>query len=132
MIALSPPVAIHSLIGFPACFLGALVLAPVPSLLALRQGDLALGDAVAEVYPQGNYGQTLGLSSASELVNFVLVQQQLARTQGLVVPRAAGHVLGNVGVNEPRAGGLEIHVGIADIGLTLAKSLHFRAVENQP
>ena len=44
---------------------------------------------------------------------------------------AAGHVLGNVGVNEPRASGLEIDVGIADIRLALAKSLHFGAVENQ-
>src|SRR5258708_5928253 len=99
MIALSPPVAIHSLFRFPARFLGALTLAAVPSLFALRQGDLALGDAVAEVYPQGNYGQTFGLGAAGELVDFILVEQQLARAQGFVVPRATRHVLGDVGVD---------------------------------
>jgi hypothetical protein len=48
-----------------------------------------------------------------------------------VVPRATGHVLGDVGVNEPGAGGFEIHVSIADIRLSLAKGFYFRAVENQ-
>src|SRR3982074_2590729 len=70
MVALSPPVAIHSLFGFPARFLGALVLPAVPSFFALRQRDFALGDAVAKVYAQRNYGQTLGFGAASELVNF--------------------------------------------------------------
>src|ERR1700682_1541630 len=84
MIALSPPVAIHSLFGFLARFLGALVLAAIPSLLPLCQGDLALGDAVAEVYPQGNYGQTFGLGAAGQLVNFIPVQQQLSRFPGVV------------------------------------------------
>src|ERR1700686_1689163 len=97
MIRLSPPVAIHSLFGFPARFLVALILAAVPSLFALGQRDFALGDAVAKVYPQRDYGQTFGLSAAGELVDFVLVQQQLTRAKGFVVPRAAGHVLGDVG-----------------------------------
>src|SRR3982074_1502609 len=130
MIALSPPVAIHSLFGFPARFLGALVLAAVPSLFALRQRDLALCDAVAEVYAQGNYGQTFSLSAASEFVNFILVQQQLAGSGGLLVPWAAGHLLRDVGVDEPGSGGLKVNVGIADIRFSLAKSFNFRAMEN--
>src|ERR1700740_2747957 len=105
MIVLSPPIAIHSLVGFPAGFLGALVLAAIPSLFALRQRDFALGDAVSEVYPQGNYGQTFGLRAASKLVNFIMVQQELPGSEGLVVPRPAWHVLGDMGVDEPRAGG---------------------------
>src|SRR5258708_28126808 len=131
MIALSPPVAIHSLFGFPARFLGALTLAAVPSLLALRQGDFALGDAVAEVYPQGNYGQTFGLSAASELVDFILVQQKLARAQRLVVPRATRHVLGDVSVDQPRTRGLEVNIGFTDIRLSFAKGFDLGAVEHE-
>src|ERR1700738_2159896 len=128
MIALSPPVAIHSLFGFPARFLGTLTLAAVPSLFALRQRNLALSDAVAEVYPQGNYGQTFGLRAASELVDFILVEQKLARAQGLVVPRATRHVLGDVSVDQPRAGRLEVDVGVANVRLSFAKGFHLGAV----
>src|SRR5437667_11525744 len=86
---LSPPIAIHRLFDFPACFLGAFVLAAVPRLLPLRQGDFDLGDAVTKINPQRYDGQTLGFDSAGELVNFPFVKEQLARSQGLVVPRAA-------------------------------------------
>ncbi len=47
--ALSPPIVIHGLFHFPASFLGAFVLATVPRLLALRQSDFNLGDAVTKV-----------------------------------------------------------------------------------
>src|SRR5260370_17738595 len=129
---LSPPIAIHSLVGFPAGFLGALVLAAVPGLFALRQGDFALGDAVAEVYPQGNDGLTFGLGAAGQLVNFVFVEKQLARAERFVIPGAAGHVLSDVGVDQPGATGLEVNIGVADVGLSLAECLHFGAVEDQP
>jgi len=65
------------------------ILAAVPRLLALRQGDFDLGDAVTKINPQRYDGQTLGFDSAGELVNFALVKEQLASTQRLVVPRAA-------------------------------------------
>ncbi len=54
---LSPPVAIHGLIGFPAGFLGTFILAAVPSFLALRQSDFDLGNAIAEIDTQWNDGQ---------------------------------------------------------------------------
>ncbi len=57
--ALSPPIVVHGLFDFPASFLGAFVLAAVPRLLALRQGDFDLGDAVTEINPQRYDGQTL-------------------------------------------------------------------------
>jgi len=57
--ALSPPIVVHGLLDFPASFLGAFVLAAVPGLLALRQGDFDLGDAVAKVDFQRDDGQTL-------------------------------------------------------------------------
>src|ERR1700731_2172377 len=131
MNVLSPPIAIHSLFGFPARFLVALVLAAVPDFFALGQRNFALGDAVAKVYPQRDYGQTLGLGAAGQLVDFVLVQQQFPGTQGFMVPRTARHVLRDVGVFEPRAAGLEIDISIANIGLALAKSFNFGAMQDE-
>src|SRR5580765_1776810 len=101
MVLLSPPVVIHGFFSLPARFLVALVLAAVPRLLALRQSDFDFCESVAEVDAQRNNGQALGLRAPRELVNFILVQKQFARTKRLVVPRTAGHVLGNVRVNEP-------------------------------
>ncbi len=77
--ALSPPIAIHGLFHFTSSFLGAFVLAAVPRLLALRQGDFDLGDAVAKVNLQGDDGQTLGLGAAGKLVDLPLVKEELAR-----------------------------------------------------
>src|SRR6267154_1302116 len=128
--SLSPPIAIHGLVGFLAGFLVALVLAPVPSLLALRQSNFALGDAVTEVYPQGNDRQTFGLRASGQLVNFLLVQKQLARSQRLVIPGAAGHILGDVCVDQPRATRFEIDVGVANVGFSLPQGLHLGAVED--
>jgi hypothetical protein len=120
------------LFGFPARFFVALVLAAVPGLLTLRQRNFALCDAVAKVYPQWNNGQTFGLCTAGQLMNFVLVQQEFTGAQGFMVPRAAGHVLSYVGVHQPRAAGFEIDVGVANIRLSFAKSFHFGAVKDQP
>ena len=64
-------------------------------------------------------------------MNFAFVKKELTLAEGLVVPRAAGHVLGDVGVHEERATGLEIHVGVADVGLAFAEGLHFGAMEDE-
>jgi len=48
-----------------------------------------------------------------------------------VVPRAAGQVLSDVSVDQPGATRLEIDESVADIRLSFAKGLHFRAVENE-
>src|SRR5579859_939067 len=131
MILLSPPVVVHRFFSFPASFLVALVLAAVPRLLALRQRDFDFCQAVAEVDAQRNNGQALGLRAASELMNFILMQEELARTERLVVPRTAGHVLRNVCVNQPCAAGLEIDIGIADIRFPFAQGLHLGAMQDQ-
>src|SRR5260370_126551 len=99
--ALSPPIVVHGLFDFPASFLGAFVLAAVPRLLALRQGDFDLGDAVTKIDLQRDDGQTLGLGASGKLVNFAPVKDKLASAQSLVVPTAARYVLCNVSSNEP-------------------------------
>src|SRR5438876_8342996 len=103
MIKLSPPVAIHSLIGFSAGFLGAFVLAAVPLLFALRQSNFALCDAVAEINFYRDDGQSLRLCLNGEFVKLIFMQQQLAAPQRFMVPRAARQILRNVGVDEPGA-----------------------------
>ena len=64
-------------------------------------------------------------------MNFALVKKELAFAEGFVIPRAAGHVLGDMGVDEEWAAGLEVDVGVADVGLAFAKSLHFGAVKDE-
>src|SRR5207302_9727273 len=83
---LSPPIAIHRLFDFPASFLGAFVLAAVPRLLPLRQGDFDLGDAVTKVNLGGNDSQTLRFRAAGKLVDFALVEEEFPGAQGLVIP----------------------------------------------
>src|SRR5215471_4923017 len=131
MMGLSPPIAIESLFGLAAGFLGALVLSAVPGLFALSQGDFDLGDAVAEIDAKRNDGKALAFGTAGKLMNFALVKKQFAIAEGFVVPRAAGHVLGDMRVDKVGAAGLEVHVSIADIGLAFAEGFHFGAVEDQ-
>ena len=62
-------------------------------------------------------------------MNLALVKKKFALAEGLMVPRATGHVLGDVGVDEERAAGLEIHVGVADVGFAFAEGFHFGAMK---
>src|SRR5260370_25730040 len=131
IVALSPPIAVHGFFCFPAGFLGAFVLAAVPLFLALCQGDLAFCQAIAKVDSQGNNGQTFGLGAAGQLVDFILVQQELARTERLVIPGTTRQVLCNVCVYEPSARRFELNESVANIRLSFAQSLHFRAVDDE-
>jgi len=56
MMRLSPPVAIESLIRFPAGILIAFVLAAVPGFFALGERDFDFGEAVAEIDAQRDDG----------------------------------------------------------------------------
>src|SRR5579883_1297780 len=64
-------------------------------------------------------------------MNFAFVKKQFAFAERLVVPRAAGHVLRDVGVDQKRAAGLEVHIGVADVGLAFTQRFHFGAVKNE-
>src|SRR5271166_1257086 len=131
MVRLSPPVAIHGLLRFPAGILVTFVLAAVPRLLALCQSDFDLGNAVAEVNPQGNYGETFRFGTARKLVDFAFMQEQLAVSKRFMIPRTAGHILGDVGVGEIGTAGLEVHIGVANVGLALTQGFHFGAVQHE-
>jgi hypothetical protein len=56
MTRLSPPIAIHGFVHFPARFFFAFVGAAIPGFFALGQSDFALGDAVAKIDAQGYDG----------------------------------------------------------------------------
>ena len=60
------------------------------------------------------------------------MEEELAVTQRLVIPRAAGQVLRDVGVDEPSSIGFEVHIGVANIRFSFAQSLYFRAVQHHP
>jgi len=64
-------------------------------------------------------------------MDFVLVKEEFASAEGFVVPGTAGHVLCNVGVNEPCSSGTEIDVGVANIRFSFAQGLHLGAMEDQ-
>src|SRR5882762_903271 len=64
-------------------------------------------------------------------MNFAFVKKQFTFAERFVVPRAAGHVLGDMGVDEERAAGLEVHVGVANVGLAFAQGLHLGAVKHE-
>ena len=64
-------------------------------------------------------------------MNLAFMKKQFALAERFVIPRAAGHVLGDVGVDQEGAAGLEIHVGVADVGLAFAQSLHLSAMKDQ-
>src|SRR5215472_14880972 len=132
MMVLSPPVAIESLFGFLASFLGAFVLAAIPGFFALGHSDFDFGDAVAEIDVQGNDRQTFGFGATRKFMNFTLVKKKFAIAERLVIPGTARQVLRDVGVDQIWAAGLEVHIGVADVGLAFAQRFHFGAVQDQP
>ena len=62
-------------------------------------------------------------------MNFAFVKKEFAFAERLVIPRAAGHVLGDVGVDEEGAAGLEVDVSVADVSFAFAEGLYFGAVK---
>ena len=90
----APPVFVHRFIHFAPRFLFAFGLAAVPILFASRQGQFALGDALAKIDAQGNERQTFLLRFAVQALDLLLVQQQAAARKRLVVEGPAGQVFG--------------------------------------
>jgi hypothetical protein len=64
-------------------------------------------------------------------VNLIFVKEEFAGAERLMVPGAAGHVLGDVGVDEPSTAGFEIDESVADVRFPFAKGFDLSAVENQ-
>ena len=64
-------------------------------------------------------------------MNLALVKKQFTFAKRLVVPGAAGHILRDVRVDEESAAGLEVHIGVADVGFTFAQCFHFGAMKNE-
>ena len=64
-------------------------------------------------------------------MNLAFVKKQFALPERLVVPGATGHVLGDMSVDQKRAAGFEVHVGVADVGFAFAKGFYFGSVKDQ-
>jgi len=78
-----------------------------PKSFSLAPGRFTLGNAVAEVDPQGNNGQAFRFGAAGPFMNLILMEQELAVPERLVVPRATSQVLGNMCVYQPGSEGLK-------------------------
>jgi hypothetical protein len=48
-----------------------------------------------------------------------------------MIPGAAGHILSYVGVGQVCAAGLEVHIGIANVGFAFAEGFYFGAVQHE-
>ena len=64
-------------------------------------------------------------------MNFAFMKKQLAFAEGFVIPRAAGHVLSDVGVDEERTARLEVDIIVADVGFAFAEGLDLVAVKDE-
>src|ERR1017187_10104530 len=112
-------------VGFALAFGGALV----PLLFALGQREFAFYAALAKVEPGGDKSEALLTGSTFELSNFVLVQQQLACAQRIVVHRVAMREGTDVRVQEKTFSVLQQPVGVLEVGLALANGLDLGAAE---
>src|SRR5579863_2538031 len=118
MLRLTAARAVHGFVGFPLGFLLALCFAAVVELLALGHGELAFGNAIAEINLQGNDGHSLLLRLDLQLLDFAAIQKQLALSQRIVIARAAWLIFGNVAVDEPRLAAANFRVGLAKRSLS--------------
>ena len=112
-------------VGFALAFGGALV----PLLLAFGEGELAFDAAVAEVEADGDEGEALLPGGGFELADLVLVQQELAGAQRVVVHGVAVGERADVGVEEEALAVLEQAVGVLEVGFALADGFDLGAAE---
>ena len=64
-------------------------------------------------------------------MNFAAMQKKFALAERFVIPRAAGHILRDVRVDEICPARLEIDISIADVCFTFAQSFYFGAVQHE-
>src|ERR1700674_5903583 len=102
----------HSLADFPFGLFIALRLAAVPLLLSLGKRQFALGDALAEVNPQGHERQALGIQFSFQLVNLFLPEEQFPRSERSVVIWPSGKIFADVEINEPNLAAANHTVGV--------------------
>src|SRR6202051_4314209 len=86
----------HGLADFPFGLFIFLRLPAVPLFLALCKRHFALGDALAEVNPQGNERQTLVVHFSFQLVNLFLPEEEFPRSEGSVVKWPARKIFADV------------------------------------
>src|SRR5690606_21127477 len=96
------PLCAHEarLLALPIALLHRLAL--VVFALALGDAELDLGDApLVEIERKRDQGDALALHLADQAIALALVQQQFARTPGLVIELARRLVFRDVGVEQP-------------------------------
>ena len=120
----------HSFADFPFGLFLALGLAPIPLFLSLGESQLAFGDTLAKVDPQGHQSQTLSVKFSHQLVDLFLPEKQLPRSKRPMVIGPSGKVFADVAVQEPNLTATDHAIGIPQIGLALAERFHFSAKQH--
>ncbi len=117
--------------GFAFGFFLALGFAAVVKFLALGHGQLAFGNAVAEVDLQRDHRHALLLRLDQQPLDFAPIQQQLALAERIVVARPAGQVLRDVAVYQPRLADANFGIGLAERPLALPEGLDLGADKHE-
>src|ERR1700722_6492721 len=111
----------HSLAHFPLGLFIALGLAAVPFLLALGQRQFALGDALAEVDPEGHKRQALGIQFSLQLVDLFLAEEQFPRSERSVIVWPSRKIFADMEVHEPYVAAAEDPIGVPQVGLAVTE-----------
>src|ERR1700685_4253332 len=102
----------HSLADFPFGLFITFCLAAVPFLFALGERQFALGDAFAEVNPQGNERQALGIQFSFQFADLFLAEEQFPRSEGSVVIGTSRKILADMEIHEPNLAASNHPVGV--------------------
>jgi hypothetical protein len=120
----------NGLVRFPFCFFLFFRFAAVVKFLTFRYRYFAFGDAIPEVNLGWDDGHALLLGLNDEPINLSSVQKQLSFPKRVVVPGAAGQVLGYMAIYQPSFAAADLGECFAKRALPFPKSLDLGTDEN--
>ena len=91
------------------------VVALVVLVLPLGQAEEDLGEAVLEVHLERDQGDPLGGQGLTQLLELLLVEEELAVTERVVVEDVAVIVLVDVDVHQPQLAVVELGVAVLEL-----------------
>src|SRR6185503_18940821 len=91
---------------------------------------LAFEAAVFQIEAKRNERETFFRRSSDELSNFASIQQELTRTQRVVVHVVSVRVRADMTIEQPDFAGLHESVGVLEVDLAVSGGLDFRTRKN--
>ena len=102
----------------------------IMEILALCQGNFEFGSAILEIHSRGNKGVALGCHFFVKLLDFILVQQQLAVSFLVHIEDISLLVVGDVHSLDPCLAISDRDVGILELHTAIAHRLDFGASQS--